>query len=380
MGYSRPTDHRGMLFDSKRNAAYYRALKQVVTPESTVMDLGAGLGVHGLMAAQLGAKRVVLVEPTSVVEIAREAAQSNGLAQVECARTRIEDFQTDERFDVIVSVLAGNFLLSEDLLSYALFARDRFLAPGGCLLPDAGTMQVVPVAVPKLYNQTVASWGHSQETSVEQGIPGLDYGVMTPYAANYPYPVRAEHLRADYLADPVCLLELDFYTATEASCYEQIEIEIRYDGVCHGWLGWSTLRLGEEWLSTEGKQYETHWSQVFMPLLRPLHVKRGDCLRFELKHPAGGDWSWTTRFGDDIQRQSTFLSKPVSLDAARKKSEAYKPALNQKGEAAQWLLAQCNGEHTVQQLAVQLRERYANEFADDAVAIRFVRGLMGSLS
>jgi hypothetical protein len=44
-----------MIFDGVRNGAYARALAKVITPNTTVMDLGAGLGVHGLMAAKLGA-------------------------------------------------------------------------------------------------------------------------------------------------------------------------------------------------------------------------------------------------------------------------------------------------------------------------------------
>ena len=42
-------------FDKVRNEAYARALGKVVGPQTTVIDLGAGLGVHGLNAACLGA-------------------------------------------------------------------------------------------------------------------------------------------------------------------------------------------------------------------------------------------------------------------------------------------------------------------------------------
>ena len=69
MSYSDVVGHRSMLFDSTRNRAYARALEKVITPDTTVMDLGAGLGVHGLFAARLGAKKVYLVEPTAVIEM-----------------------------------------------------------------------------------------------------------------------------------------------------------------------------------------------------------------------------------------------------------------------------------------------------------------------
>ena len=47
MSYSDVVGHRSMVFDGIRNAAYTRALEKVVTPDTTVMDLGAGLGLQG---------------------------------------------------------------------------------------------------------------------------------------------------------------------------------------------------------------------------------------------------------------------------------------------------------------------------------------------
>ena len=46
--------------------AHLNALAEVVGPDTVVIDLGAGTGVLGLIAARLGAKRVYLVEPADV--------------------------------------------------------------------------------------------------------------------------------------------------------------------------------------------------------------------------------------------------------------------------------------------------------------------------
>ncbi|MGB1253184.1 MAG: PqqD family peptide modification chaperone [Candidatus Promineifilaceae bacterium] len=78
MAYS-VVHHRSMLFDERCNVAYLHALKQVVTPDSVVLDLGCGLGIHSLLAAQLGARHIYLVEPRNVIAVAEQAAKGRSI-------------------------------------------------------------------------------------------------------------------------------------------------------------------------------------------------------------------------------------------------------------------------------------------------------------
>ena len=105
-------------------------------------------GNQAVAAARLGARRVYLVDPEDILEVAREVVRDNGLTGVvECLRARIEDVRLPERADVIVSVLTGNFLVTEDLLETLFFARDELLAPGGILVPSAARMEVTAARV-----------------------------------------------------------------------------------------------------------------------------------------------------------------------------------------------------------------------------------------
>ncbi|MEE4145372.1 MAG: class I SAM-dependent methyltransferase, partial [Halieaceae bacterium] len=350
MSYSRITDHRSMVFDGLRNAAYARALAKVVAPDTTVMDLGAGLGVHGLNAASLGAAAVHLVEPSSVVEIARTVATANGLANVHCHATRVEELQLAAPVDVIVSVFTGNFLLTEDLLPSLFYARDKFLAPGGHLIPDRARMEVVPVSVPAYYRKHIDAWSAYPAHAAAHGEPELDYSAVRNFAANTLYYDTRENFRATTLSAPASLMEMDFSLATRAECNSEVEVRVDREGTCHGWLGWFQMRLIDEWLSTSGDPQATHWSPVFLPLEQPLQVKAGEQLGFALKRPEFGEWTWTTRHGDTRQRQSTFLSEPVSPERMRRSSDQYQPGLNERGEAARWLLARMAGEVSVSQL------------------------------
>jgi SAM-dependent methyltransferase len=369
-----------MVFDGTRNAAYTRALKKVVTPDTTVLDLGAGLGILGLIAARLGAAKVYLVEPTVALEVARTVAADNKLDAVECIRARAEALQLDTRVDVIVSVFTGNFLLSEDLLPSLFYARDHYLKPGGRLIPDCGRMEVVPVTAPAYYDKQVASWGEFSQACQEEDLPELDFSALRPYAANYLFFDSAKHMQAQRLAEPAQVLELDFNTATKAECDSQVEVIIQRDGICHGWMGWFQMRLVDEWLSTDGESCKTHWSQVFMPLAQPLAVVKGDRLGFALKRPERGEWTWTTSLGEQHQRQSSFLSQPIKLEDIKKKSTQYRPALNAQGEAALWLLSRVQGDVAVAQLAAELREVHPGLFKEHAEALRFVQDMVARFS
>ena len=69
-------DYGKMIADSVRMDAYAAALERVVKPGSVVLDIGTGTGIAALIACRLGARRVFAVEPSSVIEVARQAARA----------------------------------------------------------------------------------------------------------------------------------------------------------------------------------------------------------------------------------------------------------------------------------------------------------------
>ncbi len=365
-----------MVFDGLRNAAYARALQQVVVPTTTVMDLGAGLGVHGLSAASLGAAAVHLVEPAPVIEVARAVAKANDLANVHCHASRVEELELTVQVDVIVSVFTGNFLLTEDLLPSLFYARDRFLAPGGHMIPDRARMEVVPVSVSQYYQKHIDAWDGYPGHAAEFGEPELDYGAVRSFAANTLYYDTRENFKATTLAAPASLMEMDFTVATSADCDSEVEVQLAQGGICHGWLGWFQMRLVDKWLSTSGDPAATHWSPVFLPLEQPFQVEAGGRLGFALKRPEFGEWTWTTQYGDKSQRQSTFFSQPISPERMRKASGNYLPSLNQRGEAARWLLECMRGSSSVHELVNQLQQQYPSIFTSPAEALELVKLLV----
>ena len=369
MGYGYLSDHRDMALDERRNTAYERALAKVVGPESVVLDLGAGLGVHGLLAARLGARRVYLVEPEDIGLLALEAAKANGLAErTVLLQGKIQDVEVPERVDVITAAFTGNFLLAEDLLPSLFFARDRFLKPGGALIPDRAVMEAVPVDAPELYEREIEDWS--------KPCLDLDFSSARQYGSNAIYYGRERLERAQYLSKPADLLCLDFAAAANADCTVETIYSIDRAGICHGWAGWFRMRLGDDWLSTAPHEPRVHWSPAFLPLDPPIEVEEGDQLRFRLVRPSFGPWSWFVKSEKSEQTHSTLFARPLPADALSKISADYRPSVNKDGEATHFVLSHIDGYRSVQDLASLLSEQFPSLFGKPDKSFSFVRKII----
>jgi hypothetical protein len=358
-----------MVFDDVRNSFYADAIAQAVTPESIVLDLGAGLGIHGFMAARQGARQVYMVEPASIIDITRQLVDANELSdRVKCIRGTIEEIDLPEPVDIIISVFTGNFLLTEDLLPSLFYARDRYLKPGGSLIPDRAAMEVVPISAPEYHAEHIDCWLNDATV--------IDFSLIRNFATNSLYHDYPGNRDSEFLAEPGELLDLDFMTATQAACRDRTEVVATRDGTCHGWLGWFRIRLGEQWLSTSPQQAQTHWRQVFLPLAEPFSVREGDILSFELNRPEFGEWTWTSTHNGKKQRHSTFQSNPGSHVNMLQRADTYSAHLSEKGKAARDVLSRLDGDLQTSAIAEYLVNRYEKLFHDQEQAARFVKELI----
>jgi len=370
MSYELPLDQRSMVLDEHRNGFYRRALEQVIGPESVVMDLGAGLGILGFIAASLGAKKVLLVEPKTNQAAARQIAAENGLEhKVEFIASTAEQLLSEVKVDIITSVFTGNFLLEEDLLPSLFLARDRFLKPAGVLIPDRAVMVVVPVSMGDFYDKHINRWA--------DGSQGITHGAMLPLARNSLYMDSFSAAEFTPLAAPKKIRSLDFHTASVADCHEEVSFQIREKAQIDGFLCWFDARMGDEWLSTSPKAPKTHWSQVFMPVNRSnLETEANVSLRIDRSE--FGEWHWRFTTAQGSQQYSSFLSAPTTVTELRRRSESYRPVLSVEGRAGQFVLSKFGEQSTVSEIASELQANFPELFADESAALRFVQEIAGS--
>jgi len=197
--------HHTMLADGVRNKLLYKAIKKCVTRSTSFLDVGAGTGVWAILAAKLGAKRVVAVEiEEALIPMIFKHAQENGVAnKIEIIHGRSDDVKIRGKFDVIVSELFGNLAFGEATVKSFIDLRDRFLAPAGVLIPQKAQMLAAPVHLKKLEKGVPAGLPLSSEFARSLK---LNYASMLPFS---------EHEDVRFLAKPETLVDIEFTTVTE---------------------------------------------------------------------------------------------------------------------------------------------------------------------
>jgi type I protein arginine methyltransferase len=63
-----------------------------------------------------------------------------------------------ESVDIIISEWMGYFLFYESMLDTVLYARDKWLAPGGLIFPDKATLSLVAIEDGEYRSVRVAQW------------------------------------------------------------------------------------------------------------------------------------------------------------------------------------------------------------------------------
>lgn len=79
---------------------------------------------------------------STIIEKAREIVIVNGMAdKITLLQGKMEDVQLPfPTVDIILSEWMGYFLLYESMLDTVLYARDKYLVPGGLIFPDKATI------------------------------------------------------------------------------------------------------------------------------------------------------------------------------------------------------------------------------------------------
>lgn len=286
--------HEDVMKDSITTAAYVKAVKQNahLFRGALVLDACAGLGVCALLAAQAGAKKVIAIEAQpELVMMASKVALQNGygpeVLEFVCGRpATIERLPGGiEQVDLIISEWMGYFLMYEARLGDVLQARDRWLKPGGLMLPDRAKMYIAMLEDSAYRERHFDFYGN---------VWGFDFSAMKVPAHSEPVVAPYDHLQL--LSSPCCVLDLNLCTCTPEDCFHmasQFQVACRREGKANAVLAWFEIRFDTCHkpiaFATGPESPPTCWKQTaFFLSGSPLAVKAGDRVRgmFAVRKPS----------------------------------------------------------------------------------------------
>ncbi len=296
--YGSMRSHKVMLEDMVRMEAYHSAIfkhKSEIIADKVVLDVGTGTGVLSVWAAKAGAKRVYAVEAGNAAELARRLVQVSNLSDiVTVLNSKIEEVEIPEPVDVIVSEWMGSLLLKESMFDSVAYARDKWLKPGGLLLPSHATILLGLYAPTSDHDHThfvraklekeIAEW---KETVTNLQRLDVDYSSFTDeleqdlsdhFLRN---AIRVNYLSPDNLAsDPQRVLEFDCATVDPTALVQfsqDFQFTVNKHAEIKGFLGWFTTDFPNRTvLDTGPGNAYNHWGQQLYPLKESFKVAPSD--------------------------------------------------------------------------------------------------------
>jgi protein arginine N-methyltransferase 1 len=93
-------------------------------------------------AVKAGAKHVIGVDMSTIIDKAREIVEANGMSdKITLLQGKMEEVVLPfDKVDIIISEWMGYFLLYESMLDTVLYARDKYLVKDGLIFPDKATI------------------------------------------------------------------------------------------------------------------------------------------------------------------------------------------------------------------------------------------------
>jgi len=178
-----------------------------------------------------------------------------------------------EKVDIIISEWMGYFLLYESMLDCVLWARDRYLAPGGIILPDRCTMHVAAIEDAEYKQEKLTFWDN---------VYGFDMSCITPATVVEPL---VDTINSNAIISTVSkFFEFDINTVKkeELEYSSHYSLTITKNEKVHGIVTWFDIEFGHldniVRFSTSPRSPYTHWKTVVFYIDGAFEARQGDKL------------------------------------------------------------------------------------------------------
>lgn len=249
-------------------------------------------------AVKAGAKHVIGVDMSTIIEKAKEIVEVNGMSsKITLLQGKMEEVELPfPKVDIIISEWMGYFLLYESMLDTVLYARDKYLAPQGLIFPDKATIFMAGIEdgeykdekigctfLSLIFHSSSCIFGALLITTVWDNVYGFDYSPLKHTALTEPL-VDTVEIKA-VVTDPTAVLTLDLYTCTVADLAfsSPFVLDCRRDDFVHALIAWFDIDFTACHkpirFSTGPHTKYTHWKQTVFYLREVLTVQQGEQIK-----------------------------------------------------------------------------------------------------
>eukprot|EP00741_Cyanophora_paradoxa_P000462 tig00000405_g450.t1 len=275
--YSHFGIHEEMLKDEVRTKTYRDAIYQNkhLFKDKVVLDVGCGTGILCMFAAKAGAKQVIGVECSEIIEQAKRIVAANKLDHiVTLVKGKVEEVELPvDKVDIIISEWMGYFLLYESMLDTVLVARDKWLREGGFIFPDKATLYVAAIEDGDYKKEKIDFW---------ENVYGFDMSCIKEIAMMEPLVDTVDHEAVVSSACPIKTIDVMTVKKEELAFSSPFKLTCNRNDFAHALIAYFDISFNfchkPLHFSTSPRAKSTHWKQTVFYMDDVLIVNQGEVI------------------------------------------------------------------------------------------------------
>ena len=273
-----PSWHFSMMHDTLRNEAYDKAIREAVSPETLVFEIGTGSGLLAMMAARAGAKQVVTTEVETVIaEAARQVVKDNGYEDrvtVLNKNSNQVELGSDlpEKADLLITETFDAGFLGEHAVPSIQHARQYLLKENAQILPRAGTIFACLLESRKLWEECAVDEAAGFDL---KSFNKLRENISCKHVQNFPH----RRLSPDF---EVFHFDLDGPAILPQQ--KEIEVTVSEDGLFGVFVIWFRLYLNDHVVLETNIEDRNCWRMDTQILAEPLPLRKGQVVPLVAQH------------------------------------------------------------------------------------------------
>jgi protein arginine N-methyltransferase 1 len=269
-----------MLKDEVRTKSYRNAImnNKHLFKGKVVLDVGCGTGILSMFAAKAGASKVFGIDYSDIAHQATQIVKDNGLSDVvTIIKGKMEEVELPvDKVDIIISEWMGYCLLYESMLHTVIYARDRWLAPDGILLPDKSSIYICAIEDAEYKEDKINFWDN---------VYGFNMSCIKQMAIKEPLVDVVEANQVMSSSSKMLTIDISTVKIEDLTFVVPFNVLASRDDFCHALVVYFDIEFSKchkkIYFSTGPQAHYTHWKQTVFYLEDVLSMKKGEELKGE---------------------------------------------------------------------------------------------------